>query len=95
MAKKGQKQNPLAYSFKEEIMRRYADGERNPTSLSEEYGVSKKTIQNWIYKLEHPERFPGFGRKRGRPKNSETDWKERYEILKKYHAFLKAQREKK
>ncbi|MBR6484987.1 MAG: helix-turn-helix domain-containing protein [Clostridiales bacterium] len=95
MARKGQKQNPLAYRFKDEIIRRYADGERNPARLSEEYGVSKKTIQNWIYKLEHPERYPGLGGKRGRPKDSETDWKERYEILKKYHAFLKAQRERK
>ncbi|MBQ6125975.1 MAG: helix-turn-helix domain-containing protein [Erysipelotrichaceae bacterium] len=95
MAKKGQKQNPLAYEFKEEIIQRYAKGERNPTRLSEEYGVSKKTIQNWIYKLEHTERFPGLGMKRGRPRDSETDWKERYEILKKYRAFLKAQRERK
>ena len=95
MAIKGQKQNPLAYEFKEEIIQRYAKGERNPTRLSEEYGVSKKTIQNWIYKLEHTERFPGLGMKRGRPRDSETDWKERYEILKKYRAFLKAQRERK
>ena len=95
MAKKGQNQNPLAYEFKEEIIQRYANGERNPTRLSEEYGVSKKTIQNWIYKLEHTERFPGLGMKRGRPRDSETDWKERYEILKKYRAFLKAQRERK
>ncbi len=95
MAKKGQNQNPLAYEFKEEIIQRYTNGERNPTRLSEEYGVSKKTIQNWIYKLEHTERFPGLGMKRGRPRDSETDWKERYEILKKYRAFLKAQRERK
>ena len=36
--------------------------------------------------------------KRGRLKESnltKEDWKERYEILKKYQAFLKAQREKK
>ena len=95
LAKKGQKQSPLASEFKEEIIQRYAKVERNPTRLSEEYGVSKKTIQNWIYKLEHTERFPGLGMKRGRPRDSETDWKERYEILKKYRAFLKAQRERK
>ena len=38
------------------------------------------------------------GQKKG-PKNDKNltkeDWKERYEILKKYQAFLKAQREKK
>ena len=32
---------------------------------------------------------------RGRPKEENIDYKERYEILKKYLAFLKAQREKK
>ena len=71
MAKKGQKQSLLASEFREEIIQRYAKGERNPARLSEEYGVSKKTIQNWIYKLEHPERFPGLGGKRGRPKDGE------------------------
>ena len=32
---------------------------------------------------------------RGRKKEEDIDYKERYEILKKYQAFLKAQREKK
>ena len=43
------------------------------------------TVENDIYK------------KRGRYKKQVTleDYKERYEILKKYQAFLKAQREKK
>ena len=38
------------------------------------------------------------GQKRGKFKESnltKEDWKERYEILKKYKAFLKAQRERK
>ncbi len=33
--------------------------------------------------------------KRGRKKEENIDYKERYEILKKYQAFLKAQRERK
>ena len=44
----------------------------------------------------HPELNTGI--KRGRPKDKDLtkeDWKERYEIVKKYQAFLKAQREKK
>ena len=44
----------------------------------------------------HPEKVTGF--KRGRKKENnltKEDWKERYEILKKYQAFLKAQRERK
>ena len=46
----------------------------------------------------HPEDYPNQGLKRGRPKEknlTKEDWKERYEIVKKYQAFLKAQREKK
>ena len=48
-------------------------------------------------KFYHPEKYLGQGQKRGRPKKDLTkeDYKERYEILKKYQAFLKAQRERK
>ena len=49
-------------------------------------------------KVYHPENYSAQGQKRGRPKESnltKEDWKERYEILKKYQAFLKAQRERK
>ena len=46
-------------------------------------------------KIDHPEKIKGA--KRGRiPKElSKEDYKERYEIIKKYQAFLKAQRERK
>ena len=48
--------------------------------------------------IDHPELYLNQGLKKG-PKNesnlTKEDWKERYEILKKYLAFLKAQREKK
>ena len=50
----------------------------------------------WQYKSKHIELCKG--NKRGRPKEKDLtkeDYKERYEILKKYQAFLKAQREKK
>ena len=50
----------------------------------------------WKYKRDHPEICTG--NKRGRQKQKELtkeDYKERYEILKKYQAFLKAQRERK
>ena len=47
----------------------------------------KDQIQgNQINDIEH---------KRGRPKETNIDYKERYEILKKYQEFIKAQREKK
>ena len=82
-------------STKDEILDRYYNGRGTPTTLGEEYGISFHTIRTWIDKKNNPRRFPGSGRQRGRPKDSEIDWKERYEILKKYLAFLKAQRERK
>ena len=73
----------------------YFSGEGGSYTLARKYNMSFNTIDTWIKKAKHPERYLGAGQKRGRPKNSEIDWKERYEILKKYQAFLKAQRERK
>lgn len=66
--------------------------------LEKLYGIPYKTIQTWGQKANHPELYLGQGLRKGRSKCSELtkeDYKERYEILKKYQAFLKAQREKK
>ena len=99
MAKKGQKFNNYSKEIKAEILRKYYE-EYIPTSaLSEEYGISRKTIQNWVYKSKQGKDILTDHRQfsSGRPAKdeSEIDYKERYEILKKYQAFLKAQREKK
>ncbi len=97
MASKGQKFNKYDVLIKEEVMSKYLSGVSS-WLLEREYGISHKTIQNWGRKIRHPELYPNQGLKRGKPKESELtkeDWKERYEILKKYQAFLKAQRERK
>ena len=94
MAKKGQKYQKYTQHEKEEYVRMYQEGK--PSSYFErELGISANTIRMWQYKVNHPEL--NSGNKRGRQKKNLTkeDWKERYEILKKYQAFLKAQREKK
>ena len=96
MASKGQKFNKYSVELKQEIVQKYLDGKGTARSLGKEYGISYKTIDNMIYRYKHPELKTG--RKIGRPKEkslTKEDWKERYEILKKYQAFLKAQREKK
>ena len=99
MAKKGQKFKNYTKEIKEEVLRKYFEEYVPTTALSEEYEISPKTIQNWIYKskkgkdvlVDH--RQFSFGRP---PKDEgKIDYKERYEILKKYQAFLKAQRERK
>jgi len=63
-------------------------------NLSKTYGISEGTIITWVRKY-------GLGNdlmtdNHGSPKRpNELDYKEKYEILKNYQAFLKAQREKK
>lgn len=56
-----------------------------------EFGIPNSSIKNWLYS---PEKSLSMS-KRGRPQNDEVDYKSRYEILKKYQAFLKKQQEKK
>ena len=82
--------------LKEKIVKLYFDNKGTINSLQNEYGISRKTIFNWIRKekLYHTQSNDMF-HTRGRKKEVEIDYKERYEILKKYQTFLKAQREKK
>jgi Transposase. len=96
MASKGQKFNKYSNNLKELIINELSNG-KSYTELSRKYNVSAKTISTWQQKLRHPEKYPNQGLKKG-PNNknnlTKDDWKERYEILKKYQAFLKEQREK-
>ncbi len=97
MASKGQKFNKYNQNLKDEVLRQYLEGVSS-TYLSKKYNIPKGTIKTWSMKVLHPEKYTGQGQKRGRLKESnltKEDWKERYEILKKYQAFLKAQRERK
>ena len=72
---------------------------KSSLQISRERNIPAKTIRTWkLKRILHPEKYPEQGQKRGRKKElnlTKEDWKERYEILKKYQAFLKAQREKK
>ncbi|MBQ0036122.1 MAG: transposase [Firmicutes bacterium] len=91
----GQKNRKYSKEFKEQIKTIYLNGNGTKNSISRDYDLPIKTVGTWIDKWNHPERYLPKGKKKGRPKDSETDWKEKYEILKKYQAFLKAQRERK
>ena len=98
MASKGQKFNSYSKELKQEILDKYFSNQGSAKSLGLEYGISFKTIDNWIAKSKHGidisiDHRPNNS---GRPKkDEEIDYKEKYEILKNYQAFLKAQREKK
>ena len=64
--------------------------------LSKKYNISYKTINTWIDKYKRQGNLENdINHNRGRKKEENIDYKERYEILKKYQAFLKAQRERK
>lgn len=95
MASKGQKFNKYSSNIKELIIQELNNG-YSSRYLARKYGLPRGTISNWEQKILHPEK--NIIKKRGRPKEKDLtkeDYKERYEILKKYQAFLKAQRERK
>lgn len=97
MASKGQKFRDYSdkTNIKNIILEEYKL-KRNIQELSERYNIPSGTIKTWTRKINHPEL--NTGKKRGRPKEKDLtkeDWKERYEILKKYQAFLRAQQERK
>ena len=82
--------------FKNKILSEYLEGNGGSISLGKKYNISSSSIDNWIAKYKKQGNLNNdIKHTRGRKKESEIDYKERYEILKKYQTFLKAQRGKK
>ncbi len=101
MAKKGQKLKNYSSDIKLEVASKALEG-RGYRSIGRDYpDIPAKTIENWVNKAKKniDVTKDGRGKKsKGRTKNNNLtleDYKERYEILKKYQAFLQARREKK
>ena len=99
MASKGQKFKLYSPEFKEMILVEYKDG-ASSRFLAKKYNMSYHTIDNWVLKAKRMVDVSVDHRKgsSGRPKSKNLtleDYKERYEILKKYQAFLQARRGKK
>ena len=98
MASKGQKFNKYSEEFKDVILEKLNKGFTS-NYLAKEYNISRGTILTWMNKRRKQgdlknDIYHNRGRKKERNLSIE-DYKERYEILKKYQACLKAQREKK
>ena len=97
MANKGQQYKKYTNEERIQIVQEYLNNTATPTMLSKKHKISTKTIWNWITKYTSK----GYNLLDNRPKSSgnrkdeNIDYKERYEILKKYQAFLKAQQERK
>ena len=98
MASKGQKFNKYNDEFKKLILEQLNQGVSS-VYLSHKYNISRSTIGTWMRKRREQGNLDNdIYHKRGRTKEKDLtidDYKERYEILKKYQAFLKAQRERK
>ncbi len=99
MASKGQKFDSYTIEFKQKVIDEYKSGKYGGYfKVADHYSISRATLWNWIVKdRKQGNQINDIDNKRGRYKRPITleDYKERYEILKKYQAFLKAQREKK
>ena len=83
--------------FKQKIIDEYKSGKSGGYKrVAQKYGLSGDTVYHWVVKDRKQGNQENIPYKRvGRTKEENIDYKERYEILKKYQAFLKAQREKK
>lgn len=83
--------------LKEQVIKDYKEGTYGGRiSLARHYNISVKVINHWIDKdKKQGNQINDIEHKRGRTKEENIDYKERYEILKKFQAFIKAQREKK
>ena len=82
--------------FKKKVIDEYKTGEESFYSLARKYNISNSTIKNWYYNFYKNEiNLETLKETRGRKKEENINYKERYKILKKYQTFLKAQRERK
>ena len=94
MASKNQKFNSYSPELKMELLNKYFSNLGTIGSLSKEFNVPTGTIKGWLSKTRNGKSITSDNR--GRPsKQEDIDYKEKFEILKNYQAFLKAQREKK
>ena len=86
-----------AKNFKEMVVNDYKSGNSGGRKqIAKKYSIDESTIWHWIVKDRNQgNQINDINKKRGRNKEENIDYKERYEILKKYQAFLRAQRERK
>ena len=83
--------------FKQKVIDEYKLGKFGGYKrVAKEYNLNHHTVYHWIEKDRKQGNQENIPYKRvGRTKEKDINYKERYEILKKYQAFLKAQRERK
>ena len=99
MAKKGTIFSTYTIEFKNEVINAYKSGKYGGRDqVARHYNINSSTIYNWIVKdRKQGNQINDINNHKGHYKRPITleDWKERYEILKKYQAFLKERHKKK
>ncbi len=85
MAKKGQTFNKYDLDFKLKVVKEKQEG-MSYTALERKYSIPWQTIAGWMRMIKE---VGGLEVKpRGQSNKKDIDYKERYEILKKFQAFL-------
>lgn len=95
MARKGQVFNSYTSEFRHKVVMERIKKGSSYRYLGEKYNISKKTVEMWVRKYKKQGNLDE--QKRGRPKETEeSNYKEKYEILKKFLESLEeVEREKK
>ena len=87
MASKGQKFKKFTLETKMKILKEMEEEGKSSPYISEKYNVSANTIRQWKYKYKQDGGLDF--KKRGCPKKEENiNYKEKYEILKKFQDYL-------
>ena len=88
MANKGQSFKRYSKVFKQKVLDEKILEGKSYTYLSSKYGIPEGTINTWVHQYrKHGDKV--ILKQRGRPKKEENiNYKERYEILKKFQDYL-------
>jgi transposase len=87
MATKGQVFKKVSQEIKLSAVNEKINGGKTYKFIAEKYGVSWKTVETWVRIFRRDGSLDV--KKKGKPKQDKnTDYKEKYEILKKYLEFL-------
>jgi transposase-like protein len=87
MARKGQKQRKYTDEFIIKVVREKLETGKSVRYLARKYEIPIGTVSTWMYKYKHTKTTEREQRGRQK-KDRNTDYKEKYEILKKYLEFL-------
>ncbi len=95
MAKKGQQFEKYDdYEFKLKVIKEIIEEGKTVRFISKKYGIPRGTIETWVYKYKHKGIIEK--QKPGRSKHSEeSNYKEKYEILKKFLESLEEVKQEK